>query len=188
MPIIAARASAAYGAGFSRVVTAAYAGPFGAYDALASVTVGGTSASRIDFNGIPQGYKHLQVRIMGLSTGTNDPKMRFNDDFSPSNYFMHSIYNNVSAVTNYNDNSAMPFMYNETTVPALSIIDIFDYSRTTKNKTARIMSGYDTNTGGFLFYRAAAWFQTTAVNQITFYQGGGGNWQQYSSFALYGIK
>ena len=189
MPIIAGRASAAYGSGFGKVLGgAAYAGPYGSYESLATVTVGATAVSRIDFNGIPQGYKHLQVRLVAFGTSTADPKMRFNDDASTSNKYMHSFYNNVSAVSTYNDNSAMPYSYNESTAPGCAIIDIFDYANVSKNKNARTISGYDANGAGYIFYRSQAWFALTAINQVSFIASSGQDFLQYSSFALYGIR
>jgi hypothetical protein len=168
------------------ITTPAAFTPAGAYDSLATVTVGATSVASIDFGGIPSGYKHLQVRITQMTgAGTVDPKMRFNGE--TTNYYMHSIYNNGSAVSTYNDASAMPYLYNETAQPAVAIIDIFDYANTSKNKVARTLGGYDANGSGYLFYRSQAWFQTTAINQITFIANNR-NFEQYSSFALYGVK
>jgi hypothetical protein len=160
--------------------------PEGAYDSLATVTVGATSVASIDFVGIPSGYKHLQVRIMTVNAaGSVDPKMRFNG--ATTNYYMHSIYNTNPTVSTYNDSAAMPYLYNETAQPAVAIIDILDYANTNKNKVARTLGGYDANGSGYLFYRSQAWFQTTAINQITFVANNQ-NFAQYSSFALYGIK
>ena len=156
------------------------------YESIATVTVGAGGASSVDFTSIPSTYSHLQVRIMTVNAaGTVDPKMRFNG--ATTNYYMHSIYNSNPTVSTYNDSAAMPYLYNETAQPAVAIIDILDYANTNKNKVARTLGGYDANGSGYLFYRSQAWFQTTAINQITFVANNQ-NFGQYSSFALYGIK
>jgi hypothetical protein len=158
----------------------------GDFESIATYTVGATSQASIDFTSIPSTYKHLQVRITQMTgTGTVDPKMRFNG--ATTNYYMHSIYNSNPTVSAYNDSAAMPYLYNETAQPAVAIIDILDYANTNKNKVSRTLGGYDANGSGFLFYRSQAWFQTTAINQITFVANNR-NFEQYSSFALYGIK
>ena len=68
--------------------------PEGAYDALATVTVGSTSLSSIVFSGIPTGYKHLQVRYIVKSARTGNPldelNLRFNGD-TGTNYAQHAL-------------------------------------------------------------------------------------------------
>jgi hypothetical protein len=163
--------------------------PAGAYDALATVTVGSTAVSTIEFAGIPTGYKHLQVRIMQMTSGTINPKLRINGDTTGANYYMHSIYNNnpnVSAYNEANNSSGISYLYNETTQPAVAVIDILDYSSTTKNKTIRDLGGYDANGSGYIFYRSGGWFQTSAITRLTFAEPS--NFLTGTQFALYGIK
>ena len=72
------------------------AGPQGAYDALATVTVPSGGVASIEFAGIPTGYKHLQLRLLTRTNraDTNDfMTIRFNGD-SGSNYAYHSLYGN----------------------------------------------------------------------------------------------
>lgn len=161
--------------------------PQGAYDALSTVTVGSTSVASIEFAAIPQGYKHLQIRILQMTSGTTNPKFRVNGD-SASNYNMHSIYNNGSSVSAYVEaTTGISYCYNETTAPGVSIIDLLDYSSTSKNKTFRMMTGYDSNTAGYLFFRSGLWRSTNAVTSLTF-NADSSNFLQYSQFTLYGVK
>ena len=158
----------------------------GDFESIQTYTVGATSQASIDFTSIPSTYKHLQVRIMQMTgAGTVDPKMRFNG--ATTNYYMHSIYNSNPTVSTYNDATAMSYLYNEGSNPAVAVIDILDYANTNKNKTCRTLGAYDANGSGYIFYRSQAWFQTTAINQITFVAQGR-NYEQYSSFALYGVN
>ena len=100
MPIIAGRASAAYGAGFAAITTS-YLGPFGAYDSLASATVGATAVPSITFAGIPTGYKHLQIRVINKdsqASGSHSSRMQFNGD-TGSNYTYHALVGDGSSAT-----------------------------------------------------------------------------------------
>lgn len=161
------------------------------YESIATFTVGSGGQSTITFSSIPSTYKHLQIRCAIMNTTTNNPRFTLNNDTTGANYYMHSIYNNNPNVATYNEaNNAggIAFAYNETTTsPTASIVDILDYTNTNKNKTSRIMSGYDANGSGYLFYRSGLWMSTSAVNRIDM-TATGGNFAQYSSFALYGIK
>jgi len=161
------------------------------YESIMTATVGAGGQSSISFTSIPSSYKHLQIRCSIMNTTTNNPRFTLNNDTTGANYYMHSIYNNNPNVATYNEaNNAggIAFAYNEsTTSPTASIVDILDYSNTNKYKTSRIMSGYDSNGAGYLFYRSGLWMSTSAVTRIDM-TATGGTFAQYSSFALYGIK
>ena len=62
------------------------------------------------------------------------------------------------------------------------------YKRQSKYKTQRTLGGYDNNGAGVVGLSSGVWMNTNAVTSITFVPGGGTNFVQYSSFALYGIK
>ena len=56
-----------------------------------------------------------------------------------------------------------------------------------KYKTVRSLEGYDTNGGGKVELRSGLWMSTSAVNQIELTLSSN-SFEQYSQFALYGIK
>lgn len=198
MPIIAARASAAYGAGFSRVVTSAPFEPRGAYDALALTTLSST-ASSVTFYGIPAGYKHLQIRgryraTTGVGDGTT--VMRFNDD-AGSNYSAHRLYGYGSS-TGGSDNTvsgtSAQFGHSMgTNSPTQSfcvcVTDILDYSNVSKNTTVRSLTGTEMNASGSgaIFFNSSAWYNLSAVQSITITTNQTA-FATYSSFALYGVR
>lgn len=190
MPIIAGRASAAVGAGFSRVVAPAYAGPFGAYDALAGVTVGASAVSSVTFSGIPTGYKHLQIRINFAPTTGGILKMNFNGD-TGANYTGHilagegtgSAYGGVPSTS---PNSICTTYQAGSTFGAL-IVDVLDYKNTTKNKVTKSIGGTDRNGAGDIELDAGLWLNTSAITSIVFSHQNG-NIGALSSFALYGVK
>ena len=189
--------------GISGHLTPPWDGPEGGYDALASVTLS-TSANKITFSGIPSGYKHLQLRFSATTTrntyAVSDPFITFNDDAieGGSNYTTHYMRGDgATAVAG----SVTPgwrvyapglMSTNQAAGPAVGIIDILDYSDSTKYTTVRWLGGFDTNGtvagyGGFIGLVSGAWKNTAPVNSIQF----SGDYVPYlanSKFSLYGVK
>ena len=173
----------------------------GDYESIATVTVGSGGAASVTFSSIPSTYTHLQIRGILRSTYTGNPtdfmSMKFNSDSTASNYSVHRLTGNgssASAGASAND-FYLPFDYpaNSVTSGVFSgmVIDILDYASTNKNKTSRILTGYDANGSGALSLVSQAWYNSgTAISSIQFqdYTFYGANFAQYSSFALYGIK
>lgn len=156
--------------------------------ATATVTSGGQAT--ITFSSIPQTYTHLQLRGMNLSnTTTNGILTQFNGD-TGTNYTEHDLRGSGAAVNAYAytaQTGSGSGLTGSTTYPAVSVLDIFDYTSTNKYKTIRALYGFDSNNtaGGFVFLSSGLWLNTSAINSITL---SGATFQQYSSFALYGIK
>jgi hypothetical protein len=201
MPIIATRASAAYGAGFAAITAPAYLGPFGAYDSLATTTLS-SAASSVTFAGIPTGYKHLQIRMLTKtsSTGTGGPNLvaTFNGDSTYTNYRSHYLtadgVNTPTAgavsssgyyllVGNTLENNA-----SYTSMFGAMVVDILDYANTNKNKTVRSIYGHDRNGSGEVGFNSSLWMSTAAVSSVSISIVGGTNFVTNSSFALYGVK
>jgi hypothetical protein len=176
---------------------------FGAYESIATVTVGSGGSSSISFTSIPSTYKHLQVRFLAQDTRAGyyvgDMNMRFNS--SSTGYAFHLLTGNGSAIlidkgTSYAEIYIGSGSIGTTTGGTFGagVIDILDYTSTSKYKTTRTLVGNDHNgtggtgsLGGRITLTSGLWQNTNAINEITIY-GGTGNLAQYSSFALYGIK
>jgi hypothetical protein len=192
MPIIATRASAAYGAGFSAVTAVPYAGPFGAYDALASVTVPSGGVASVTFAGIPTGYKHLQIRGILLSANAANNPVRFNSD-SGNNYTWHQIQGTGASVEVFTSipSDRIPWGLNSgnSSHPFATIIDILDYANTNKYKTVKTLSGNDgtNNTNSRIGLYSGGWRNTNAITSISI-SNDGNTMLEHSSFALYGVK
>lgn len=164
------------------------------FESIATTTVGVSGSSTITFSSIPSGYKHLQVRIMTSKSSVDQTVMSFNGDTSSAKYSFHQLIGNGSTVEVYG--------YNQGTLPGISpsprfgaypyfgiaIIDILDYADTNKNKTTRALVGYDANGSGHAQIVSGCYYSTTAISSMDFVIQGGGNFYQYSHFALYGIK
>ena len=69
------------------------------------------------------------------------------------------------------------------------VIDILDYTNTNKNRVGRSLSGHDNNgSGGEVFFGSWLKASTTAITSITLTVASTANFDQYSNFALYGVK
>lgn len=168
------------------------------YESIATVTVGAGGASTMDFTSIGSGYKHLQLRMITRNTGafnSFDPTfLRFNSD-SGNNYGVHYLVGGgASAVAGASTGIAQTWAgitnYGNTTASTYSaqIIDILDYSNTSKNKTIRILSGVDCNGSGEVWFSSGLWQSTSAITSISVIARSAGVFAQYSQAALYGIR
>jgi len=162
----------------------------GSFDALATVTVGAGGASSITFTGIPTTYTHLQLRYIGLASGTQYGLQVGNGTVDTgNNYSWHEMSGTgSSANAGYTNNTSQItmnfFTATSTTYPTAGIIDILDYANTNKYKTVRYLDGEDANSSGQITFGSGVWMNTAAITALTINQ----NWTQYSSFALYGVK
>lgn len=161
------------------------------YESISTVTVGAGGASSVSFSSIPSTYKHLQVRCFYLAANAGSARYTINGD-TAANYSIHGLQGNGSAASAwaYPNETKQLFITGElsATYPAVAVIDILDYSSTNKVKTTRTLSGFDQNGAGAVGLVSGAWYNTgTAINSLTFTPQSG-NFNQYSSFALYGIR
>jgi hypothetical protein len=169
------------------------AGPEGAYDSLATVTLS-SAASSVTFAGIPSGYKHLQVRVMALTASSGQVmNMRFNSDSTASYtwHFLNGQGTTASAGNATGNTYARFFGQNigtNTTNPSVSVIDILDYANTSKNKTMRALSGSDNNGSGEVSLESSLWIKTESISSLSIQLNNGSNLSANSSFALYGVK
>ena len=197
MPIIAGRASAAYGAGFGKVLGGGAAfEPVGAFDALGTVTVGSGGVASITFAGIPQNYTHLQIRIMQRATGagTNwSNTLKFNSDATQANYRNHSMYGTGSTTgvgtyqRFYVTSGGIPAAGDNASVFGSCIIDILDYCNTNKNKVVKSLAGFDNNSNGQIVMDSMLWMNTNPITTILM-EAYETNLAEKSTFALYGVK
>jgi hypothetical protein len=172
------------------------AGSASFYESIATSTVGSGGSSTITFSSIPSTYTHLQLRSLARGTTSAadvETRITFNSD-TGSNYSYHQVYGqgvNVPADGSANT-SFIYYIYSPAANATASVfgggvIDILDYANTNKYKTTRTLSGYDANGSGYILFRSGNWRNTNAITSIDIVCASG-NFAQYSSFALYGIK
>ena len=166
----------------------------GAMIPISTVTIGSTATQYIQFTSIPQNYSHLQIRGLGridAGGGAVSLRINFNADTAGANYYNHWLYGNGTTASNtsgtYGVSAYLAGSGAFANVFGTFIIDVLDYSDTNKNKTTRILGGYDNNGSGTAALCSNLWLNTSAISSIWLF-GDIGSFVQYSSFALYGIK
>lgn len=168
---------------------------------LISTTLVGTATSAVTFSSIPTTYKHLQIRasVRGTYSNTNTTAaLRFNGS-TGTVYANHEIESNSSGFS-YNQNTmpGLGYMQAPRYVPAGTnianayagmVLDIIDYLSTVKVKTMKGHVGWVDvpNNEKHASLPSGMWFDTTAINSITFFMAYG-NIEVGSRISLYGIK
>lgn len=162
------------------------------YESIATTVVGSTSQSSITFTSIPGTYTHLQLRYFSQNAAADTTVFRVNSD-SGNNYALHVLNGdgaNISsgATATYSYGSFGITAGGTANVFATGIVDFLDYANTNKYKTIRSLSGRDYNGSGNIQFRSSLWQSTSAITSITVTTDSNHNFNQYSHFALYGIK
>lgn len=167
------------------------------YESIATLSGGGVST--VTFSSIPSTYKHLQIRVLAKSNGTNNDEInvRFNG-VTGASYRNHFLRGNATSVvagsgagTSLGEVMRVTGSGNAPGVFTAAIIDIIDYASTTKYKTLRSFDGWDP-AGGTAGYRAGLYsglfISTNAISSITLVSATPTNFASGTTFALYGIK
>jgi hypothetical protein len=164
----------------------------GAYESIASATPTGTNT--VTFSSIPSTYTSLQIRLSVLTvTAGADLTVRLNGD-AGNNYARHLLYGNGATVAASGQTAISGLLLDsglvatKTTSPMVGIVDIHDYTSTTRNKTMRSIEGLDNNGTGDLTLGSSVWLNTAAVTSVTIAILGAPNYAAGTTFALYGIK
>lgn len=166
------------------------------FEAIMTATVDASGSGSISFSSIPQTYKHLQIRAIGRSASTsNGLWLQFNGDSTSSNYGAHALYGSGSGSANALYLASTPIVSywpvssDTASVYGSAVIDVLDYTSTSKTKTVRALGGYDANGSGYVWMDSELWTPTpVAVTSITMLMASSNNLAPNSSFALYGIK
>jgi hypothetical protein len=170
--------------------TLAAAGAEPAFESISTV-LGNGSATTITLSSIPSTYKHLQLRVIQYDNGGNNSVVRVNGD-SGTNYARHRLIGNgveANAERAASQTSWRIGFYPALNPGCVSIIDIFDYKSTTKNKTMQAFSGWSyqpADTKGEVMLDSGLWMNTAAITSISFISTNAFN--SDSVFSLYGIK
>jgi hypothetical protein len=158
---------------------------------IAGSTVG-SGGGTISFSSIPQTFTHLQLRIFAqpyFASVTDGPiSLRFNSD-SGANYTRHAVAGNGTSAFSYGTtgNTGAPidrFRFAPSgSVFTPAIVDILDYTNTSKNTTVRSIGGYDNNGDGDIRFCSSLWLNTAAIISIAIPE----TLNQFSRIDLYGI-
>lgn len=167
---------------------------------IATVTASGGETS-LSFTSIPSTYKHLQVRVIYRDTasasGSASATVNFNND-SGANYDFHQVRANNSTVNafsyvSYNSMSMQDFGIlagSGTNLFGAGIMDIVDYTSTSKYKTVKMFGGQNANSSSTSYEMAISsglWTSTSAITSMTF-GSGYTSFAAGSTFSLYGVS
>jgi hypothetical protein len=161
------------------------------YESIATSTLG-SAASTITLSSIPSTFKHLQLRFsLDVVTTNSEIRLRINGDTS-TNYARHNLWGNgtsanASGIATGTSNFISLISASDSTYPTVGIIDILDYTSTTRNKTVRALSGVDRNGSGEIWLTSGFLLSTAAIASLAFSLDSG-NLDTGSTVALYGIK
>jgi hypothetical protein len=190
MPIVGSFAGAS-----ARAYGLQTGGAIGDFESIQTITVGSGGAANVEFTSIPASYTHLQIRgIVRRTSGSYDvDTFRFNND-TGANYSWHNFFGD-SSNPNVNQGANQSSCYGLVSLATTSganmfgavIVDILDYANTNKYKTSKAFAGVEDNTAGYSWFHSSNWRNTNAITSIKFTPAAG-NYAQYTSFALYGVK
>jgi hypothetical protein len=138
--------------------------------------------SNINFSSLPQNFTHIQVRISGRSANTSGSfgsvYSGFNGEvFTGTSYTHHNVSGEGSSTAVLAQASQgqlnigggfFPWSTILANVQASLIIDILDYSSTSKNKTIKYIMGWDANGSGRAMFGSGMRMNTAAINEIYF--------------------
>jgi hypothetical protein len=175
------------------ILAASGAGVDSDYELIAT-TFGTGSSGTITFSSIPQTYKHLQIRSVQKSTASNNRlvRMRFNG-VSSASYSTHFIQGSGSSIGSFNITSGtfVELFYSAFASAANSfgagIVDVLDYSSTTKNTTVRVLSGQTQPDADNVRFTSGLFINTAAVTSVSF-EAAADSFNSLTRFSLYGIK
>lgn len=163
----------------------------GDYESIATVNVGLLGSASVTFSSIPSTYQHLEVRFIAKAALSTRLRLQINTD-TATNYSTHLLIGDGSGVAaigaaNQDKIAISAAVSGTANVFAGGVVSVLDYKDTNKFKTVRTLSGIDNNGSGEVALNSGSWRSTSAVTSLRFFFDSG-NLDQYSSFALYGIK
>jgi hypothetical protein len=159
---------------------------------IATYTVPSGNAATIVLSNIPQTYTHLQLRCTLRNTGSASQWASIN--INSGTYKQHQWYttgsgNSVGAYGSTDILFSAASTYTASYFGS-NIVDIDDYSSTTRNKVVRHIGGTQSTlatSGGGLAYSSLLSLNTAAVSSITLTPSSG-SFAQHSQVTLYGWK
>jgi hypothetical protein len=159
------------------------------YDNIATTTLSSATAS-ITFSSIPATYTDLKVVLVGTFSSVSYFEITFNG--TTSGYSWTYLNGDGSTATSGRISSNTKWVPNfptgagSTTIPMLSITDIFSYAGSTF-KTGLMETSADLNGSGQVIRSVGLWQNTAAITSIKL-EVQTHNWNIGTIATLYGIK
>ena len=162
------------------------------YSKLASVSVGSGGSSTITFSNIPQNYTDLVLKmsLRSESTAANWALIGINGGSDSAVTLRHLLnfngtiyaqtYSSLRTVNNINTGTSNAFTNSELYFPSYS------------SSNLKVISGdgvqANNSTTASLQLAAFLWSNTTGINRLSLTVDGGGDFNEFSTATLYGIR
>jgi hypothetical protein len=144
----------------------------GAYESIATTTVGSGGTATITFDSIAADWTHLQLRIISRDNNAawqSSVNLQFNSD-SSAVYAQHFLIGNGASASAGNDINETQMVIARTygasataSCFGASVTDILDYANTNKFKTLKTLSAAEANSNdadGIIWYNSGLWRDT----------------------------
>jgi hypothetical protein len=165
------------------------------YVAIATVTVGSGGASSMEFTSIPATYTDLVILASTRgASGNNNSWIVVGFNSNTSNYSNRILINSsgtvVSSAPGDNPPLGGALTPSDRTASVFSNNFIYIPNYAGSNNKSFSVDGVDENNGSAIIQGLLAplWSNTSAITSIQITTQGAGNFAQYSSATLYGIK
>lgn len=173
----------------------------GAFESIATATPSAGDLS-VTFSSIPQTYQSLQIRFRSRSTDPNSGpqdvllRIRYNG-ISTNTYWNHRLMGNGSALASADLTQSgiliggNPRAAYNANIFGVGIINIEEYTSSSKTKALRAFCGIENNSGSSqsaVSQWSGASTATTALTSITILDASTWGFASGTQFALYGIK
>lgn len=167
-----------------------------AYDLLETQVLT-SNASSVTFTGLGSysDYKHLQIRAAWSAYSNSGMRIQLNSD-TGTNYAHHQLWGQSGSVSTQAFTSRSYWNISEqvqgttwdNNVFSPMVCDVLDFSNTSKNTTARFLTGDNPSVIGapHITLSSGAWLNTAAVTSIQLFANS--NLSAKSRFSLYGVK
>jgi len=162
---------------------------------IQSVTVPSGGAASIDFTSIPSTYTDLVLKLSGRKDSGSfpNPALQFNGD-TAANYKWRGLYGDSSTAASNNSTSATSILFgvmdgsSETASTFGSGEAYIPNYASSNQKSVSIEAVGETNgTPCYMYMVAGLWTGTAAITSIKIVNASG-NFIQYSTAYLYGVK
>lgn len=170
----------------------------GALELINTTVLANSSSVSFTFDNIPQTYRHLQIRYTVKSTGGSTMMLRINGSTGATAYSWSMLQGNGSVaqsnLTNSTNSILMQYAIGSGTVTDLytpGIIEILDYTNTSKRPVTRIFYGYPETNDNNVALLTGMLLSNTATGSVTIQMVTNNPQRQLASgsrFSLYGIK
>jgi hypothetical protein len=166
------------------------------YEAIATVTVGSGGAANIEFTSIPATYTDLLVKLSARNVTNTEATgaIYFNNDTTNANYTARRILGDGASASSASTTNPYFFYmsFSTDTASTFANVEVYipNYAGSNKKSVSADTVTENNATTAYAVLVAGLWDNTSAITSVKLqpYTAGAGNFAQYSSATLYGIK